>query len=72
MNPQHDTTELLYTVELLQFELQGKQKNIRVIENSSYRNTFFLLIFQLNLHQAHVLEQEKHGEDLPDFCLQNI
>jgi hypothetical protein len=30
-------------------------KNIRVIENSSYRNTFFLFIFQLNLHQANVL-----------------
>jgi hypothetical protein len=31
------------------------KKNIRVIENSSCRNTFFLLIFQLNLHQAYVL-----------------
>jgi hypothetical protein len=59
-------------VELLQVELQGKEKNIRFIENSSYRNTFFLLVFQLNLHQAYVLQQEKHGEDLPVFCLQNI
>jgi hypothetical protein len=47
-------------------------KNIRVIENLSYRNTFFLLVYQLNLHQAYVLYQEKHGEDLPAFCLQNI
>jgi hypothetical protein len=59
-------------VELLQVELQGKQKNIRVVENSSYRNTFFLLVFQLNLHQACVFWKEEHGEDLPDFCLQNI
>jgi hypothetical protein len=36
-------------------------KKIRFIENSSYRNTFFLLIFQLNLHQACVLLQEKHS-----------
>jgi hypothetical protein len=36
-------------------ELQGKQKNIRVIENSSKINTFFLLVFKLNLHQAYVL-----------------
>jgi hypothetical protein len=54
-------------VELLQVELQGKQKNIRVIENLSYRNTFFLLIFQLNLHQAYVVKQEKHGEGSSDF-----
>jgi hypothetical protein len=42
-------------------------KNIRVIENSSHRNTFFLLIFQLNLHQACVLYQEKHGEGSSGF-----
>jgi hypothetical protein len=34
---------------------------------SSYRNTFFLLIFQLNLHQAYVLQQEKHGEGSSGF-----
>jgi hypothetical protein len=34
---------------------------------SSYRNTFFLLIFQLNLHQAYVLWQEKHGEGSSGF-----
>jgi hypothetical protein len=33
----------------------------------SYRSTFFLLIFQLNLHQAYVLQQEKHGEGSSDF-----
>jgi hypothetical protein len=49
-------------VELLQVELQGKQKKY-----SSYRNTFFLLIFQLNFHQAYVLKQEKHGEGFSDF-----
>jgi hypothetical protein len=37
------------------------------MENSSYRNTFFLLIFQLNLHQAYVLNREKHGEGSFDF-----
>jgi hypothetical protein len=36
-------------------------KNIRVIEKLSYRNTFFLLTFQLNLHQTYVLLQDKHS-----------
>jgi hypothetical protein len=57
----------MYTVELLQVELEGKQKNIRVIEI-----LFFPCLSNEFTSGLCPLARKKHGEDLPDFCLQNI
>jgi hypothetical protein len=57
----------MYTVEILQVELQGKQKNIRVIEIH-----FSCLSFSWIYSRLMSFSKKNMVKDLPTFCLDSI